>query len=216
MSREQQVKDLELAHKKQLGDIIAANFLWCAMIQKFTKSELADPKFKETDKYKAWLNFGVNVVMLYDKWYKRQAKLEKANGVTRFDPKVRDLLLKRDKANIETLGKYVTGWIVGKPGNIGFIPFIVWGVIGIIALYSASQITDQLNETSAEKAELQNKTVQALKDLNIPPDKAAEILLQQTKDSSSGGMFGDIKGLFVMGIAAFFGINLLTKKKSNT
>lgn len=209
---EQQILNYEIAHLTQFVTLVIANNLWLSMPGQYG----FNPKDNTTAKYKAWFDYGVTIKKLAVSWSKRQYKLESIK-----DSKVQPLLKyagdflnanKRAELNKAALSIVKPG--TKPPDGIGFIPLLIWAVIVLVAALSAAYIVDELTTTAEEKTELMNQTQVTLKALNIPPEKAAEIISQTQAEASEKKGFLDslILPLGLMAVLMF----MSNSKNSNS
>jgi len=216
---EAEIKKYEAEHKILFVNLVLANILWLNMPGKYG----FDPTKKDSQQYKAWYNMGMEIGKILFQWRKRQEKLESVpnGGVQKIPISVYTDFFKKDK--IKTLKDIALKMI--KPGTagegLGFIPLIIWGVIALVAALSAAYIIDETTTTTQEKAKLLKVTSDTLKELNIPPDKAAQIISDtQQQASENKGLLNSITGggfggmlLPLAAVAAFLFFN---KNKSTT
>jgi hypothetical protein len=208
----------EAAHKTLFASLVIANNLWLGMPGKYN----FDPKIekqKNSAKYKAWVNYGQQIAKTVGAWYGRQYKLEQVKDahVEKFPPVLTYFLQPGEKQ--KTLNDLALKLI--KPGTagegLGFIPLLIWGVIALIAAFSAVYIIDETTTTAQEQEHLLKTTAETLKELGIPPDKAAEIIESTQKQATENkGLLNSITGggfstPLLIALAAF----LLIKTKNN-
>lgn len=195
MSRptKEQVEKYEFDHKVLFVSLVIANSLWLNLPGKYG----FDPKKKDTPQYKAWIKMGQEIAHTLGSWGTRQLKLQTApdNAVPKIDNAVFTSFFKPDKK------KWLTDQALKmiKPGTagagLGFIPLLIWGVIALIAFFSAAYIIDETTTTAQEKEHLLKTTADTLKELNIPPDKAASIISEtQTQASENTGLLNSVTG----------------------
>lgn len=208
----EQVLKYENEHKSLFISLVIANNLWLSMPGKYG----FDPNKTNTPQYKAWYKLGQTIAQLVGRWYGRQYKLEQVpNGkVEKFPLGVSAWFLKKDK--MKPLSELAMKLV--KPGTskgIGFIPLLIWGVIAIAGFFTAAYIVDETTLTAQEKGTLLKETESTLKALNIPPEKAAEIIKetqQQATESQDGLLGGATKYIIPLGLAF---ILLTSMNKSN-
>lgn len=213
---EQQVKALELAHKLQFFDLVQANHLWIQLLKKVPiKNKAYD---KNSVQWKSLANYGNVIANLVGKWYVRQRKFETRAAV----PKVDALIVKYFLSPKNELKLYnqAKAWLIPNKKvsgeNIGFIPLIIWGVILIIAAFTAYEITDELTTTAEEKQDLLKQTEKTCKDLNITGPQAAALISQTQQEASAneGGFFSGIMPKLAIGAFILYLISQ-NKKQSN-
>lgn len=208
---EADIKKLELNHKAQFVDLVLANKLFISLLPKLKG------KSKTSKEYIAMINFGKKIAQLAGKWYARQLKFETKAGIPKADkdlmryflsPPNQDKLIAQAKAYLSPGKK--ENQILSIYG-IGIIPLIIWGVIALIAAFTAYEITDELNTTAEEKTDLLKQTETTLKDLNITGAQAANIISstqEQASEGSTGFSFGK---LIMWGALAWGGYEFIIK-----
>jgi hypothetical protein len=184
-----QIIKYETAHKLLFVNLVIANNMWLGMPGKFG----FNPKDKTTKAYKAWYNFGIKIATIAGKWGARQMKLEAVPNakVEKISPYLGYFL----SANKQKALNDITLKLI-KPGTgLGFVPLLIWAVIALIAAFSAAYIIDETTTTAQEQKSLLTETSKVIKELNIPPEKAAE-LLQQTQSAATenNGLFNNLTG----------------------
>lgn len=107
----------------------------------------------------------------------------------------------------------------------GFLPLIIWGIIAIVALFTADDIVKQVDSSTAQQKALVDSTNQLCKDQGLNTEDCKKLLadqqqtIQTTEANQGGGFFGDIKSLFLWGAAIFVGVKFvvpaLTKTKTS-
>lgn len=201
---EAQIIKYETEHIILLISLVLANNLWLSLPGK----NGFDPKDRTTPggikKYKAWEKMGLEIAKKLFNWKVRQDKLQSVpNGnVQKINPEMYKWFLNpkmRKTLNDYVLKEYVkpgsAGSGLGAYEEIGFIPLLIWGVIALIAFFSAAYIIDETTTTTKEKEELLKTTATTLKELNIPPDKAAAIIQDtQEQASKNSGLLNSITG----------------------
>lgn len=208
---EEQVKKLERDHKAQFVDLVLANKLFISLLPKLKG------KSKTSKEYIAMLAFGKKIAQLAGKWYARQWKFEQKAGVPKADKDIMKYFLQ--PANQDKLIAQAKAFLSpGKKENqilsiygIGIVPLIVWGVMALIAAFTAYEIVDELNTTAEEKTDLLKQTESTLKDLNITGAQAANIISstqEQASEGSTGFSFGK---LLMWGALAWGGYEFIVK-----
>lgn len=187
----EQVIKLEREHKGQFVDLVLANKLFLSLLPKIAG------KSKTSKEYKAVEALGKKIIQLITSWYKRQLKYEQKAGVPKMDknlftyflnPKTQDKVLAQAKAFLVPGGK---GNQILSIYGMGIVPLIIWGAIALIAAFTAYEITDELNTTAEEKADLLKQTQATLKDLNVTGQQAANIIQDTQQQATEGsGVFG--------------------------
>lgn len=143
------------------------------------------------------------LIPITGRWMARQQKYESIPGsnakFTEFPIKTIDWLdpakftyLKslRDKMDKE---KTIQG--------MGFIPLLIWGIIAIVASFSAVQIVDEMNTTTEEQANLTTVTNNFCVDNQLTPEQCSALLAQQTAATTNSDGFPWIKVLLFGGAA---------------
>lgn len=201
---EQQIKLFEAAHKEQFANLVIANNLFLNVMLPYI-AKLKAQKNYNTDKAAQKkvadvMAYGKKIAGLAAKWLARQMVLETKAGVPKVAKDTGQLFFKKDqqKKLVDMAKAYISpkDTATVKKLGIGFIPLIVWGVLAIVAAFTAYQIIDETTTTAQEKAELLKATDETLKNLNIPPDKAAAIIqsTQQQATETGGGIMQNITG----------------------
>jgi hypothetical protein len=184
---EDQIRAFEKAHKSQYLDLVTANRLW---IKLFNKHVAGKPK--DSKEYKSVFALGNNIAKNAAKWYVRQYKLETKGKVPAVSKEIVKYFL--SPKNEAELIKVANTYLDKKDQltGLGFIPLIIWGVIILIAAFTAYEITDELNTTAEEKGDLMRQTQATLKDLQVNPEQAAAIIssTQEQASADGGGLFG--------------------------
>jgi hypothetical protein len=212
----EQIQKYEFEHKLQFTNLVIANFLWLSMPGK----NGFDVTKKDSKQYKAWYKMGETIGRLLYNWRKRQEKLESApdNAVQKIPPAVYTWFFK--KSQIKDLKDFAQTMIkAGTAGpGLGFIPLLIWGVIALVAFLSAAYIIDETTTTTQEKEELLKTTADTLKELNIPPDKAAAIISEtQQQASENSGLLNSVTGggfgkIIPFAVIAFFLMQMNNKQ----
>lgn len=219
MSRpsEEQVRQIEAAHKALYVDLVLANKLWISLLPKIKG------KSKTSKEYIAIMALAHKIAQLAANWYVRQRAFEtkaKVPAVSKdilryfLQPANQKQLVEQAKAYLDPTKS--SNAILGIFG-LGIIPLIIWGIILIVAAFTAYEITDQLNTTAEEKADLLKQTTATLKDLNITGPQAAAIITstqEQAGGSGSDSGFGFGK-LLMWGAIGFGAYELFLKPKQN-
>ena len=220
---EQQVRQMEMAHKGQFVDLVLANKLFLSLLPRL------HGKTKTSKEYLAITEFGKAIARNAAKWYMRQRNFETKAKV----PIVSNDILKwfmmpgHQVDLVAEAKKYVAPQKYDKTSaalgcitihGMGFIPLLIWAVIAIVVAFTAYEITDELNTTAEEKADLLKQTEKTLKDLNVTGPQAAAIIQstqEQASEGSGGGMFGGFGKLLMWGAIAY-GVNeFFIKPKRN-
>ena len=202
---EAQIKQFETAHKTQFLNLVMANRLW---IKLFT--QLYYKNLPKTDKQ--WVSlyaFGNNIAKNVGKWYVRQKNFEARAKI----PAVRSdivkyFLIPKEELKLITVANSYLDPKKETIKGLGFIPLLIWGAIVLVAAFTAFEITDELNTTAEEKADLMKATEQTLKDLNVTGPEAAKIISstqeQASANETGGGLFGGIVPKLALAAAAIF------------
>lgn len=210
---EAQVRQLELTHKALFVDLVLANKLWISLLPK------VKGKSKTSKEYLALMNLAHKIASLAGRWYARQLDLEKKAKVPPIpkdlfkyflQPANQNKLVEQAKMFLDPTKK--ENQIMGIFG-MGIIPLIIWAVVLIVLAFTAYEITDQLNTTAEEKADLLKTTTATLKDLNISGQEAANIISTtqaQASDTGDGLGFGS---LIKWGAIAFVVYEFVIKPK---
>lgn len=195
---EAQIIKFETEHIILLINLVVANTLWLNLPGK----NGFDPKDRKTPegirRYNAWEKMGQQIVKSLTKWKLTQQRLEQApnNAVPKVNPQMYGWFLKkadRQKLNDYVLKQFVKEGTAGK--GLGFIPLLIWGVIALVGFLTAAYVIDETTTTTQEKEELLKTTKETLKELNIPPDKAAQIISDtQEQASKNSGLLNSITG----------------------
>jgi hypothetical protein len=218
MSRptKEQVQKYELEHKALFCSLVIANNLWLAMPGKYG----FNPKDKTTKKYKAWMDLAKMLMVKLTLFSIRQQELEKSKGVPIIPAKYYGMFLNPKTA--KTLSDFAKSFIQPDSSKgIGFIILLIWGVILLVAFFTAAYIVDKTTVTTQDRIDLLNQTDKTCKELGIPPEKAAALITstqQQATESAGSGMFGgfgsSIKWI-AGGLAAAFILPKLLSHKTN-
>lgn len=190
---EAQVRKFEFDHNAQFAYLVLANQLWLSLPGKYG----FDPKKTNTKQYAAWYKMGKKIAELAGKWGERQIKLEniKDSKVPKVSQYLKNFL--KPGAPAKELSDVALKLVKIDKGatGLGFIPLIIWAVIAIVTAVSAAYIIDETTTTAQEKQELMKTTETTLKELNIPPDKAAEIIQNtQQQASQNTGLLNSLTG----------------------
>lgn len=213
----EEVQKYEFEHKVLFVSLVIANSLWLNLPGKYK----FDPKIKNTSQYNSWIKMGQSIGTILKGWAERQIALENVPGspVPKLNAAVYSSFFLPEKMKFLT----DTALKMIKPGTagpgLGFIPLLIWGVIAISAFFTAAYIISKTTVTVADKEHLLATTAQTLKDLNIPPDKAAQIISETQQQASDGnGLLNNITGGFgkiiPVALLAFFGFKLIGSNKS--
>ena len=215
-----QVRALEIAHKGYFVDLVIANHLFIiGMLPKIKGLKAGDKK------YDAVVDFAHVLMQSIGKWYARERNLEVkgkippvSNEIVKYfiSPKTENKLIEQAKKYIYQGTKGNEEYVKGVCG-IGIIPLIVWGVIALIAAFTAYEIINETTTTAQEKAELLKQTEKTLKELNITGNEAANIINStQAQASESGkGFFSGITDLAKPLAVGFIAYLLITQMGKN-
>lgn len=189
----EQIVKLEREHKGQFVDLVLANKLFLSLLPKIAG------KSKTSKEYLAVLALGKKIAQLVGSWYKRQLLYEQRAGIPKvpkdlftyfLNPKTQDKVIAQAKAYLVPGGQ---GNQILSIYGMGIVPLIVWGVLALIAAFTAYEITDQLTTTAEEKADLLKQTQATLKDLNITGQQAANIITDTQQQATEGsGVFSGV------------------------
>jgi hypothetical protein len=198
----EQIQKLETAHKVQYVNLVLANRLFLRLLPRVKGKSTTSKEVIALNK------LGKSIANNAHKWYLRQTAFEKKAGI----PKVGLDLMKNfgsvvnEKKLIEQAKAYLnpayaaqTDPMFNPMGNIagmGIIPLLIWAAIALIAAFTAVEVTDQLNTTAEEKADLLKATEETLKNLEITGPQAAAVIsqTQEQASASGGGLLNSITG----------------------
>ena len=209
---EQEIKDLEAAHKIMFAVMALSNNTYCNLYKKYLPewqknrmlvtvpdglSVKQVEAYKLTPSFKIITNLGVQILQKAKNWFDTQYYLEKYGHIPKVAVTANDFLIAGKSVAILTqASKYVKDWKgsngmngVDKSG-IGIIPLIIWGVIAIVGAVSAAYIVSRLSVTTQDRVDLLQATKQTCIDLNLTPDQCANIVTstQQEETHNSQGV----------------------------
>ena len=177
-----------------------------------------NPKNKNTKQYKSWAALSVVIGNKLKAWAARQMELEKSGGVQHIPAKYYADFFQ--PAKVKELSEFAKTLVDPKggviSGGIGFIPLLIWAVILVAGFFTVAYIVDRTTVTAKDKEELLAATEKTMKDLNIPPDKAAAIIqsTQTEVSASAGGGFTSAIKWGVGGLILLFALSSLNKSKT--
>jgi hypothetical protein len=187
-----QLENLETAHKQHLISLIQGADFRLGIAEKYGKDSL---------QFLKW-NTIFNTSMI--KWLNRNIKLE-SQAKRRMLP---DWIYSEEGGNWVKLFNtregvkklVVLAKQLDKEGKgIGFIPLIIWAVLGIVGLFTAESVVDELNNTAAEQKELIDASTKFCADNNLTPEQCKELLSEQTQAvKDEGGGIMDIFGKLLL------------------
>lgn len=214
----EQVQKLEYEHKLQLYYLLAANRVRINAFKMLMPVFLKDKNYKNSAKYKALQNYSKQILLLYSKWKNRQFLFEKKGNVPKFPDLTPKLFNEKAAKEIE---KIAIEYINGKSlKGLGIIPLIIWGVIALIAAFTAVEIIDETTETNEEREDLLAATKKFAIDMKLTPEQTTAIVqgnqaAETAQSENGGGIFGGgtikIVGLIA---ALYFGSQIMNKNKS--
>lgn len=187
------LQKLERRHKVQFSDLVSAVDLW------HRSRNMPNMTPASRAAYGQWL------LSLIVKWQRRQQRIEakvgkSADFMKQFFPlhwwllpdKFSILVEKRNAIDAEK--KKTSGAAIG---TVGFIPLIIWAVIAAITAWTAVEVTDEINNTSEEQAELVDSTNKFCTDNNLTPEQCKNLLAENTAATEGGGGGGLFKWILL-------------------
>ncbi len=199
---EAQIRALEKAHKQQLVNLLQAIRMRYIIYQKLGKDS---PE---------WRKYADMIWNMWKNWYARQKKYEKSGGVEIENIAQDDWLTPEGLKKLKALS---VKWDKSGQGVMGFIPLIIWGVIALAGMFTAYEITDELNTTTEEQTQLIETTNKYCTDHNLDKAECQKFMTEQNTAVASpdSGMGSMVK----WGILLFVGYKVVenfTAKKSTT
>lgn len=181
---EAQIRKLEEAHKKALANILQAIAFRYILYKKFGSN---------SPQWKAYADL---VYRLSKSWYARQMKLEKG-GATKEGIGKDDLFT---YAGNQKLKELLKKWD-RKGEGIGIIPLIVWAVVAIAGMFTASDIVDELNTTTEEQTELIQTSQDYCTKYNLDANECKKFMVQQTQavNPPDSGLFAGMGKTILLG-----------------
>ena len=163
---EKQVAELETIMMQQFHSLVqGARF-------RINLSRLADPD-KPLSQDKTFMDYANAYRALLKKWVDREVMIEKellkvgikgviASGNLRINDFFTIAGLKRVEAILQTINKEKA-----PEPTIGFIPLLIWAVLGLATLFTAVTITDAVTTTAQEKEDLMKTTLAVCEKLKL-------------------------------------------------
>lgn len=202
---EKQIRDLEKAHKQQL-----VNLLQAIRFRKMLYSKTFDGKTGSQSE--PWKHYAKLVWDLWSSWYARQMKMEKNPGVQKEGIKADDWNTPDGQKKLEALAKK---WDQTGQGVIGFIPLIIWGIIAIAGMFTAVEITDELNTTEEEQADLIKTSNDYCTKYNLTKEECQKFMTQQTTTLQTNTEGSGMGTMIKWGLIAFVGLKAFESFSKN-
>lgn len=194
---EAQIKQLENAHKLALSNLLQAIRFRYIIYKKLGS---------KNDTYQNYAKF---IWKLWQNWYARQLKYEKA-GVSKENILKDDWLTPEGQKKLEALLKK---WDAAGKG-IGFIPLIIWAVVAIIGFFTAEEVVDELNTTTEEQESLIKTSQEICEKNHFSPDECKAYMTQQNAAVESGGAAGGFGKYIMLAGIAFLAYTYISKKQT--
>jgi len=192
---EAQIKQLENAHKLALSNLLQA-----IRFRKIIYKKMGS----KNDTYQNYAKF---IWKLWQSWYARQLKYEKAGAQ-------KEYILKDDWINdVTKLEALAKKWDAAGKG-IGFIPLIIWAVVAIAGFFTAEEIVDELNVTNEEQESLIKTSQEICEKNNFSPAECKAYITQQTEAVQSGGAAGGYGKYLMLAGLAFLAYTYISKKQT--
>lgn len=192
---EAQVKQLENAHKLALSNLLQAIRFRKIIYKKLGSN---NPTYQ---------NYAKFIWKLWQSWYARQMKYEKA-GVSK------ENILKDDWIdNVPKLEAVLKKWDAAGKG-IGFIPLIIWAIVAIVGFFTAEEVVDELNTTTEEQESLIKTSQDICEKNHFSPDECKAYMTQQNAAVENGGAAGGMgKWVMILGLG-FIAYTYISKKQT--
>lgn len=204
-----QVRALETAHKKLFSYLVDA---WDKYHTGRADLYLPNGQYNSASKYTPTrLNaYAQRLIPLTNKWRMRQAKFEAVpNSNTQitavpisnqsFVTPAGFAVLKaaRNQMNREQ-----------QTSGIGFIPLIIWAVIAIVAAFTAVEVTDEMNNTAEEQADLLVESNNFCTSQNLTPEQCLQVQ-QQAQEATETSAVGSAVKWGLLAVGGFFAVKYL-------
>lgn len=189
----EQVAAFEKAHKLHFIALVQAAVFRISLARKFGL------------KSKQFLEYNRLFFTLLKKFAYRQKRLELGAGIPEIVPMKELIDTFSTSTGVNKLIQVAKQYDQAGKG-IGIIPLIIWAVIALVGMFTASQIVDETNTTTSEVKELVDSTGDFCKANNLTPDQCKAILMENVKTTDTGGngLFSGLLPKVAIGVGIYF------------